>query len=87
MDASRKWLLSQRLLQREEVRLLTLTVPGGTGKTRLGLQVAAELSDHFADGVFFVNLAPISDPALVVPTIAQTLDVKEAAGQPLLDTR
>src|SRR5579884_2396397 len=75
----------QRLLSREEVRLLALTGPGGTGKTRLGLQVAAELSDRFPDGVYFVNLAPISDPALVVSTIAQTLGVKETAEQPLLD--
>ena len=65
--------------------MLTLTGPGGTGKTRLGLQVAAELSEVFSDGVFFVNLAPLSDPELVVPTIAQALGLKEAAGQPLLD--
>ena len=68
-----------------KMRLLTLTGPGGIGKTRLGLQVAAELSEVFRDGVFFVDLAPISDPELVVPTIAQTLEVKEGAGQPLFD--
>jgi predicted ATPase/class 3 adenylate cyclase/DNA-binding CsgD family transcriptional regulator len=75
----------QNLLQREDVRLVTMTGPGGTGKTRLGLQVAAELSDLFADGVYFVNLAPLSDPTLVVSTIAQILDLKETGEQPLLD--
>ena len=69
-----------------KVRLLTLTGPGGTGKTRLVLQAGAELLDGFHDGVFFVNLAPISDPDLVVSTIAQTLGLKETAGQPLVDT-
>ncbi len=68
-----------RLLRAE--RLATLTGPGGTGKTRLALQVAAEALDDFADGVFFVDLAPISDPALVAAVIAQTLGVREAPGQ------
>jgi len=64
---------------------MTLTGPGGTGKTRLGLQVAAELCDLFPDGVYFVNLALINDPAFVVPTIAQTLGLREVAGQFLLE--
>src|SRR3954447_23649520 len=73
------------LLRRAQTRLVTLTGPGGTGKTRLGLKVAAELLDDFGDGVFFVALAPISDPALVTSTIAQTLGVIESGSRPLLD--
>ncbi|MFQ5794857.1 MAG: AAA family ATPase [Candidatus Bipolaricaulia bacterium] len=70
------------------MRLLTLTGAGGTGKTRLGLQAAADLIDDFEDGVYFVDLAPISDPGLVVSAIAQKMGVREAevGGRPLLDS-
>jgi predicted ATPase/transcriptional regulator with XRE-family HTH domain len=76
----------KQLLCREEVRLLTLTGSGGTGKTRLGVQVAHELRNIFADGVFFVSLAPIREPSLVSTAIAQTLGIWEVGGQSLLDS-
>jgi predicted ATPase/class 3 adenylate cyclase len=63
-------------------RLLTLVGPGGTGKTRVGLQVAAELADDFYDGVFFVPLAAITDPKLVAPTIARALGLSEGGAKP-----
>jgi predicted ATPase/class 3 adenylate cyclase len=65
-------------------RLVTLTGPGGTGKTRLALQAGAELLELFPDGVWLVELATLADPALVVGAVAQTLGVRESSGRPLL---
>lgn len=72
-------------LGRADVRLLTLIGPGGVGKTRLGLQAAAELGDLFPDGISFVPLATIRDPNLVIAAIAETLGVKEVSEEPLID--
>ena len=76
--------VKQRLLQ-PETRLLTLTGPGGTGKTRLGLQVGAEVLDDFPQGVWFVDLTAIEDAALVGSTIAMALRVQVLAGQAVVD--
>jgi predicted ATPase/class 3 adenylate cyclase len=67
-------------------RLLTLTGPGGSGKTRLALQAAVEMIEHFHDGVFFVALAPITDMALVPLAIAQSLTLTETPGRSIVDS-
>src|SRR5262245_7562954 len=70
-------------LGREGVRLVTLTGPGGVGKTRLAIRVAEVVALDFPDGLWFVPLASVRDPALVAPTIAQALEVRETADRPI----
>jgi predicted ATPase/serine/threonine protein kinase len=75
----------KELLNDENIRFVTLTGAGGTGKTRLALQVATELLEFFLDGIYFVRLATITNPELVASVIAQTLDVKEAGNLSLVE--
>jgi predicted ATPase/transcriptional regulator with XRE-family HTH domain len=69
-----------------DLRLVTLTGPGGVGKTRLALQVAADLLDVFPEGVYVVSLASLRDSNLVIATVAQTLGVRETGGQSLFNS-
>jgi predicted ATPase len=82
----RELTLTCDLLRRDDAHIVTLTGPGGCGKSRLGLQVALELLDHFEDGTFLVLLESISHPVEVVPAIAETLGVQEIPGEPLFES-
>jgi hypothetical protein len=74
-----------RRLEHEAVRLLTLTGPGGTGKTRLALRAAADEIDRFEDGVFFVDLSAVRETEAVPASIARAIGLSETSGQALLE--
>jgi predicted ATPase len=76
----------KQILAKPEVGLITLTGPGGTGKTRLSLQLLYEIKDEYKDGVYFISLASIADPVLVPATIAHELGLFDSGKQPILDT-
>src|SRR5438876_1922167 len=86
IDRAQERAQAQALLQREDVGLVTLTGPGGVGKTRVAVQVAADLVPQFADGVAYIELSALKDPTLVVPTVARALGVSQS-GDDSLDER
>lgn len=73
----------RHLLHQTRTRLVTLTGPPGVGKTRLGLQLAADMADNFEDGVFFVDLAAVVDPDMMLPAVAHVLGLRETGKQPI----
>ncbi len=76
---------AKELLLRQDVRLVSVTGPGGIGKTRLAVEVASALVEQFPGGIYFVPLSPLSDPGLIPSVIVQTLGIREAGGQSPLE--
>jgi predicted ATPase/DNA-binding XRE family transcriptional regulator len=83
LGRERETLAAAETLGRAEIRLLTLTGPGGAGKSRLAFQVAEDALGHFEDGVYVVPLAPLRDPELLLPSIAETLRLRATPEEPL----
>ena len=81
----REVLAASQLLLRQDVRLVTVTGPGGIGKTRLAVQIACRLVEHFPGGTHFVSLSPLSDPGLIASMIVQTLGIRETSGHSPLE--
>lgn len=77
---------TKQLLLRRDVRLVTITGPGGIGKSHLATEVAREIADHFSFGVYFIALAAVGDPSLIPSVIAQTIGVRESGGQPPVES-
>src|SRR5512135_1925098 len=80
IDRVEEMAAAREMLQREDIALVTLTGAGGTGKSRLALRIGKEMLEDFPDGIYLVRLESISDPSLVIPTIAETLGIRESTG-------